>query len=230
VQVYWLVRAAKDLPEDDDWLTAGEVARLRELRVAKRRRDWLLGRWTAKQAIVAAWPSLAPDTHQPSLSEVEVRPASDGAPEALVRGERAGFTVSISHSSNSGLCAVSPLTAQMGCDIELIEVRSDRFIEDYFTEDEGTEIFALPATKRPMAATLVWSAKESALKATREGLRSDTRAMEVDPGRYSEGREWCPLLVRHRDGRIFPGQWRCYGEFVLTVVADREIGLTQLPA
>ena len=40
------------LPEGLDWLTPGERARYEEFRFEKRQQDWLLGRWTAKQALL----------------------------------------------------------------------------------------------------------------------------------------------------------------------------------
>ena len=42
------------LPAGHDWLTAAERARLEEFRFEKRRRDWLLGRWAAKVALLRA--------------------------------------------------------------------------------------------------------------------------------------------------------------------------------
>ncbi len=51
--VYWLTRSESDLPADADWLAPGEVAVVSRLTMPKRERDWLLGRWTAKQALAA---------------------------------------------------------------------------------------------------------------------------------------------------------------------------------
>jgi 4'-phosphopantetheinyl transferase len=222
VKVFWLVQATSDLPGDDDWLTAAEHARLRSLKIAKRRGDWRLGRWTAKHAIARAWPGLVPGVRCPRSGAVEIRPTPDGAPEVFVGGERAQITISLSHSSRHGFCTLTEGRVEMGCDIEQIGERSDRFIEDYFTADECAEVRALAEKDRPLAATLVWSAKESALKATREGLRRDTRAVEVSLARISAGREWSPLLVRHSVGKSFKGLWRIYDGFVLTVVAETE--------
>ena len=158
-----------------------------------------------------------------------LRPAPDGAPEAYVLGERAPLTVSISHSSGLGLCAVAAGRVAMGCDIEEIAKRSDRFVEDYFTERERATVRGVPGNERALAATLIWSAKEGALKALREGLRLDTRAVDVSltgsPARISEkfgltGGEWSPLLVQQGEAKNFRGLWRTHEGFVLTVVAE----------
>ena len=54
MDVYWLEQSEADVPTADDWLSENEVARLNSLRVAKRRADWRLGRWTAKCAVAAS--------------------------------------------------------------------------------------------------------------------------------------------------------------------------------
>ena len=230
VKVFWLVQTSTDLPEDDDWLAAEECARLQSMSVAKRRGDWRLGRWTAKRAIAAAWPDLVGERELPEGTSVEIRPAPDGAPEAFVRGERAPLTVSISHSAQHGFSAVTARPMAIGCDIEEIAERSDRFVEDYFTERERAIVGGAPGDERALAATLIWSAKESALKALREGLRLDTRAVEVSLtgglGRFTEksgltGEEWSPLLVQHGAGSVFHGLWHAHDRFILTIVAER---------
>jgi 4'-phosphopantetheinyl transferase len=229
MKVFWLIQTSADLPENDDWLAAEECVRLQSMSVAKRRGDWRLGRWTAKRAMAAAWPELVGDGEPPADTAVVIRPAPDGAPEAFVRGVAAPLTVSISHSDQHGLSAVAAGPAAIGCDIEEIAERSDLFIEDYFTERERAIVGRWPSDERALAATLIWSAKESALKALREGLRLDTRAVEVSLtgglARSSEhsgpnDEEWSPLLVQHGAGKVFHGLWRAHGRFVLTITAD----------
>ena len=80
----------------------------------------------------------------------------------------------------------------------------------------------------------MWSAKESALKVLRTGLRRDTRSVEVTciDGGAVDG--WHPLQVRPAEGGLFPGWWRRYGDFVLTVAAAAPLppptSLTDPPA
>jgi 4'-phosphopantetheinyl transferase len=47
-------------------------------------------------------------------------------------------------------------------------------------------------------------------------LRRDTRSVEVTVGTAPQG--WQPLAVAVADGPTYPGWWRRYGSFVLTVV------------
>ena len=65
-------RAARiELPAAADWLSAAERSRADALRYAKRRTDFLLGRWTLKLAVakVLGWPAdpamLAGSRHGP---------------------------------------------------------------------------------------------------------------------------------------------------------------------
>ena len=231
-----MVQKAEDLPGDDDWLAADECARLQSMSVAKRRADWRLGRWTAKRAILDAWPHIVGERELPDASSLVIRAAPDGAPEAYVLDERARLTISISHSAHHGLSAVAAGFVAMGCDIEEIAERSSRFAEDYFTEREQAILVDMAGEERALVTTLIWSAKESALKALREGLRLDTRAVEVDlagslAGSSARsgpaGGEWRPLIARFGARQTFHGLWRTHGRFVLTVVAETKPEITR---
>ncbi len=74
--------------------------------------------------------------------------------------------------------------------------------------------------ERALLATLVWSAKESALKAVRTGLERDTRSMEVrfpsDP--KLNGECWDAFTARCAEtGRDFYGWLKREGERVFTL-------------
>ncbi len=219
---HWLIQHQADLPAHNRWLCGSEATVFAGFRFAKRRQDWRLGRWTAKQAVgayLAAQDAAAPGAGH-FIAEPEIVAAADGAPEAFVAGRALPLTISLSHCQDVGLCAVAARPQRLGCDIEAIERRHDRFIDDYFTESEQLWVRGLPEQLQPLAATLVWSAKESALKALRTGLRRDTRSIAVarvcDPTPPSS---WSPLSLHDRDGDLqLDGWWRLHGSFVVTVV------------
>jgi len=216
--VYWLEQTQADVPAENDWLSARESVCLSGLRFAKRRADWRLGRWTAKCA-VASFLNLSMDAQD--LAQIEIRPASSGAPEIFIANEPAAVAVSISHSSGAAVCAVAMPGVELGCDQEVIEARSDAFVADYFTESEQVLVARVCAAERSRLVTLLWSAKESALKALREGLRLDTRSVTVSPingGFNLNG--WSPLQVRYADGRSFYGWWQQGHGMVRTLVAN----------
>lgn len=227
MNVYWLEQTVTDVPAENDWLTGNEVARLEALRFARRRSDWRLGRWTAKRA-VATYLNL-PGGSQ-ALSTVEIRAAPSGAPEVYLAGESSDVTVSLSHRAGRAVCAVAPSGAALGCDLEVAEQHSDTFIADYFTSQEQAMVVRAPVPDH--VAALLWSGKESTLKALRTGLRLDTRSVTVYPvGALPRQEEegfaaglaqvsaWSPLFVCCSDGRTFHGWWRHTSPFLRTLVA-----------
>jgi 4'-phosphopantetheinyl transferase len=235
-----------DVPARDEWLSAGEADCQQAMRLAKRRADWRLGRWTAKRAL-AAYRRLPGDAG--TLSQIEIRPAPSGAPEAFLSNQPAAVSVSLSHSSGVAICAVAEAGVALGCDLEVIEPRSPAFIADYFTSEEQ-ELIARAQADQAQLVTLLWSAKESVLKALGEGLRLDTRVVIVRPVEAVARREkrlapasprplpdcakasalavappdtfhtWSPLQARCTDGRVFHGWWRHTGNLLRTVVTS----------
>ncbi|MGA7907936.1 MAG: 4'-phosphopantetheinyl transferase superfamily protein [Candidatus Sulfotelmatobacter sp.] len=217
MDVYWLEQTDADVPAENDWLAAGEILRLNGLRFAKRRNDWRLGRWTAKRALAL---SLGMPANRKVFAEIEIRPAPSGAPEVYVGGQPAKLTISLSHRAGMAACAVARCRAELGCDLEAIEPRSDAFVADYFTAEEQGLAARAPAVDRFRLLALIWSAKESALKALHEGLRLDPRSVIVSPDHSTfDLHGWSPLEARHADGRVFRGWWQDADSMVRTLVA-----------
>ena len=214
IRVGVLLAGCAELPEDDSWLAPEEAERARAFRLPGRRLDFRLDRWTAKHA-VAAWLGGCKD-----FSKIAVRTSRDDAPRVLVDGEPAPLEVSFSHRDGRAACAVAPAGTRLGCDLEWIEPRSEAFVQDYFVPSEIELVLLSPVEYRPLYANLIWSAKESALKALKTGLREDTRSVEVHL-LDTAPRDWGRLeVVRPATGETFQGWWRREGGWVLTVVAD----------
>jgi 4'-phosphopantetheinyl transferase len=220
--VHWLAQAAADVPAGDGWLVPAERARLAGMRASARRADWRLGRWTAKRAVaarLAAQGAPAAGATGPPPTAVEIRAAADGAPEVLVGGGRTPLVISLSHRAGIAICMVANAGTALGCDLELIEPRSDAFVADYLTATERAAVQAVPAADHALLVALHWSAKESALKLLRSGLRLDTRWVAVDPPAAGGPGRWRPLTVRHpATGSAFHGWWR-HDTARLTMVA-----------
>ena len=176
MDVYWLEQTEGDVPAENDWLSASEAVVLNGMRFAKRRADWRLGRWTAKRA-VAVYLNLP--GHPRALTGTEIRPAPSGAPEVFVTNKPAPVTISLSHRAGRAVCAIGLSGGALGCDLETIEPRSDAFVADYFTTSEQALVERAPGADRSWLLALLWSGKESALKALRTGLRLDTRCVIV---------------------------------------------------
>jgi len=132
--------------------------------------------------------------------------------------------LSLSHREGIGICAAAPEDVALGCDLELVEPRSEAFTAGYFTAEEQKTISGSPAALRDLLVMVLLSAKESALKALRTGLRLDTRSVSAilhngfPSALHPEMGTWRPLSVRHAD-QVFPGWWACVDGFVRTAVS-----------
>jgi phosphopantetheinyl transferase len=140
---------------------------------------------------------------------------------ALVNGR--DWIISISHSHNTAFCATLPAHSTpcgLGADIEHVDAREWRFVEDYFTADEIDRVRRVPGSQRDTFITAIWSAKESALKALHLGLTIDTRRVNcaIDPRRCDTA-DW--LTFEITCSRTFTerlqGWWRMRNDYVLTL-------------
>jgi 4'-phosphopantetheinyl transferase len=205
-----LVQTAAELPREDLWMSDWERGHAATLRFPKRLQDWKLGRWTAKLALRRYLQNLP--------GELETRIATDGAPAPNLAGEPAPASLSISHSRGVAIAAVGHPGIELGCDLEYIEAHTVEFVTDYFTADEVMLARSAPPDRQPLLCTLIWSAKESVLKALRDGLRRDTRTVSVGGDLLGTGKTWARFSVRCSDpDGTFDGWWKLHGGFVLTL-------------
>jgi len=212
--IRWLLLPASALPEGDGWLGFEERKVLASLRFAKRRSDWRLGRFVTKQA-------LSSFAEIDTLDRIQVIAATDGAPEVFIDGAKLDSGISISHREDLAACVISP-KATVGCDLEAVEPRTSRFVNDFFTDRERAEVENTAGPQRERLVALTWSAKESALKALRVGLHRDTRSVEVqidDLDTNEAGWHALRATVSPED-RGFRGWWRREGGVVLTVMCE----------
>jgi 4'-phosphopantetheinyl transferase len=216
--ITWQEQNATDVPADDGWLAPPELTRLAAMRFAQRRADWRLGRWTAKLGVAAC---LGLPATRETFRELEIRPAPSGAPQMFLANQLAAVAISLSHRSGMAVCAAARGALSLGCDLERIEPHSDIFLADYFTDEEQALVRAAPPAARWSMVALLWSAKESLLKALELGLRADTRSVNVslaltpviDPA------GWHSLRAYHPDCGCVRGWWYEHAGFVRTLVA-----------
>ena len=233
--IHWLTQSHETMPRTavsphkSTFLSDSEADRLATLTTEKRRRDWLLGRWTAKRLLqTVIWETS--HTTVP-LDLITVANNADGVPTIasqlpLVDGQ---YSISLSHSHGQAfVTAVAKPNWPIGCDIEKVAPRGEAFIDDYFTETEALLVRQVAGAQRDLLTTAVWSAKESVLKALHLGLSVDTRAVAclIDPvERPSDS--WMPFKVWCDNGRLphpaphFSGWWRVMDGFVLTLVVEQ---------
>ena len=242
--IHWLLQSLDDCPEiagakaPAGLLCGQEQKRLGTLKIEKRRRDWLLGRWTAKH-LVQGYLSAA-QGEIVDLAAIRIANEEDGSPfcellDAAAGGQRLPVSLSISHSHGHSLCALCSQSTQagvtwsLGCDIEWIEHREQSFVNDFFTAQEVRDVMATPVEQRDARVTAIWSAKEAVLKSMRTGLRIDTRRINCQfaaPG--SGAAEWTPLTVTvdselaAQFGGGWYAWWQVKDQFVLTMALREE--------
>lgn len=231
--IHWLVQRLDEHPE----LLAGvapagllapvEQQRLATIANPKRRRDWLLGRWTSKrllQTLSGSEGKMAP------LSAITIASDANGAPYTPFGATAGpGWSLSLSHSRGVAFSAVmAGASPRLGADIEWIEPRVEGFAADYLTAPE-LALLARAGAARDSLLTAMWSAKEAALKALRLGLRVDTRCVSCLIAPEQEAAAgWRPFRLLWDEERfdkgLLPlpagGWWRLWQGFVLTLVAQ----------
>jgi 4'-phosphopantetheinyl transferase len=208
------VSSVSAVPEGDEWLGPRERVVQAKLTLPKRRSEWRLGRFVAKQLLSSV-------TGVVDLDRIQIIAAEDGAPEGFLDDQPLPVSLSITHRSGVGACAATE-DARVGCDLEAIEPRTQRFVDDFFTSLERASVSKTLDSLRDRHIALTWSAKESALKVLRAGLRRDTRNVQVDiddPAAVGDG--WHGLTTSvSPEGKTLSGWWRQDRDVVLTLVCD----------
>ena len=230
--IHWLLQTRAAHPDlargvpPVSLLSAAETAVFNALKTEKRRRDWLLGRWTAKQLIQTVVKQEKDVAI--ALEDFSILAGADGAPIInsqwpIVNGQ---WSISISHARETAFCAlVEQPSWPIGADIEWIEPRSERFVTDYFTKVEQALVAETGSERRDLLVTAVWSAKEAALKAIHQGLKVDTRCVTCLPNLAMTDDDWMPFVMQWDPRRIqnpptLHGWWRQHNNFVLTITAQ----------
>jgi NAD(P)-dependent dehydrogenase (short-subunit alcohol dehydrogenase family)/phosphopantetheinyl transferase (holo-ACP synthase)/acyl carrier protein len=165
-------------------LTPGEAEEFAEKAVPKRAKEWIAGRVALKRSVMRMLAASGPEKYEEN--GIEIVQDDQGKPAAVIpgEGERGVGKLSLSHSDGLAVAAASrgDSIEGIGVDIEVVEPRSDAWVEDYFTEEEIRA--AGTGDERWKELTKIWCLKEAALKAVGTGLRFDLReidASRVDP-------------------------------------------------
>lgn len=230
--VHWLVErlTALLLPFGalaDNLLSEDEQGIFYTLRTDKRRRDWLLGRYTAKHLVQQVVQQRTGQTIPLTSFSILGRP--DGSPEVIWENQPDNFTctISISHSADRAFCAlVERADWPLGADVERVDGQIMGFIGRYLTAAERDLIAQTAEGLRPLYATAIWSAKEAVLKALRVGLKQDTRTLSclISPVTAPPD-EWTPFAIRWEgegEERPLTGWWRVQDDFILAVAVQME--------
>jgi phosphopantetheinyl transferase len=205
---------------DTDIFGPSELAELNRLKVQPRINEWRASRLAAKLLI----REVIPDLNNLPLSSVRVQKEPSGLPYLFVENSgRIPGSFSLSHSQGFVLIAFCAEISRLGVDLEFVEPRSETFAWDYFTQSECSLIQSHSTSHYPLLENLLWSAKESILKAAGLGLNQDTRKVQItgfgDPEAYKDWQlmEFDSPDLPFVDPRLF---WRVESCFVQTVCLD----------
>jgi 4'-phosphopantetheinyl transferase len=184
--LYWLHCSLYDCPQlassdpPTGLLHPREVAYFRQFTNPARRREWLLGRWTAKQLahtyLHRRWRVLR------ALDLLPIAYDRHGAPYLTTptTGAPLPLSLSIAHSQDHALALLLPLVSgTAGADIEQVRAWDPDFLTEMLTVAESEEVAACAADQRPYLITRLWSAKEAAVKALGLGWRLSPHQVAV---------------------------------------------------
>ena len=225
VEIVWCIGEVSPLvgsltASDFSWLSVAEQDLVRKMRFPKRRGEWLSGRWTAKQLLSRYLPYLA----NQQLSSVSIESHPDGYPLVWLNGKPLKGCLSISHRQDKAAAAyTTEKDVLLGIDLEWIEERHPAFLQDYFTDYEIEWVQAGTFDKWAARTTLLWSAKEAALKALQLGLAVDTRMIEVHPHIEGDSLDWQMLGYSgrlFREGYRLNGWWQRRGDYMITLAVN----------
>jgi phosphopantetheinyl transferase len=171
-------------------LSPGEEEAWRRMRaVDKRRREWLLGRAAAKDAVRRlveehAGVQLAP-------ADIEIQPDPYGRPLAVGPfAARLGIqpALSISHSHGTAVALATLHPGQLvGIDLENLSRRREDFEAIAFGPDERAMLAAMPLESRQEWALRMWCAKESVAKALGRGFSAGIQAFHIGSAETGSG-------------------------------------------
>ena len=173
--------------------------------VEKRRREWLLGRLVAKDAVGLLVQDYMGEPLTPA--EIEIVPDAYGQPHAAGRWtERLGVrpALSISHSDGTAVALAALHSGRrVGIDLENLAQRREDFEAIAFSPDERQMLAAMPEALRPEWALRMWCAKESLAKALGRGFSAGIQAFHITAASLAGGE----MQLELRDGalRQFPG-------------------------
>ncbi len=223
MNIYWLSEKIHSLTAEEETdicahlLSAQENAVYRGLKVAKRRKEWLAGRLAIRKLI-----GKVKDVNE---ADISILKKEQGAPVLVVRGKEDPGSISISHSSQRVVVCYLDSNEGVGIDLEQVAPREDAFLRDYFTVGEQVWVTSGGADEQNLRLNLLWSAKESVLKCTGEGLHADPLGIslvpETQPAIIGGWRVITAHRMRNGIRRRWWVKWKIHQGMALTICASR---------
>lgn len=217
--------------EGDSWywmsahgiLTATELATwLRLPGTRRRRREWLLGRFAAKDAVRLFLKS----QHALEIcpADIEIITGKHGQPVVVGEPiEKVGsrLSISIAHSgwvalAIAGDCGDYRGVGGVGVDVERVDQNLDNVARIALTQKERLLLSPVPASRRNEWLLRLWCAKEAVAKALGRGMASGPLSLEVQNIEENVGN--VDIMLVGEVARQLPG----YADMALPAYTGRE--------
>lgn len=171
------------------WLDAEEQARWRGFRLDAPRREFALCR--------AALRVILRHRLTCSNEELAFEEGEHGKPSAVVRGQPASVSFSVSHSGRHGLIALAG-RGRLGVDVEPRSTRRnlDVLIGETLTPAEQSRLAGAGANRRRQLFFRLWTMKEALVKALGTGFQLHISEFEI-PAAMCNGKRLCEFRFPH---------------------------------
>jgi 4'-phosphopantetheinyl transferase EntD len=151
------------------YLHTHERNHLSTLKFQKRARNYLIGRFAAKQAIALL-------SDEENLANILIQSGIFTQP--IITSNRENTQVSITHCAEFGAAIAFPEAHPMGIDLEIIDSKQRVALEGQVTKWEKQQIVSLPILY-DVGLTLLWTAKEALSKVLKTGLMTPFDVFQI---------------------------------------------------
>lgn len=162
-------RSMADYQEIIQYLHAQERNYYNTLKLEKRIRSYLMGRFAAKQAVAAL-------ISEGNLKNIFIKPGIFSQP--IIVSNMQNIQVSITHCDDFGAALAFPEVHPMGIDLERICPNQSNALKRQITVEEEEKISSLPFSYET-GLTLLWTVKEALSKVLKTGLTTPFKVFEI---------------------------------------------------
>ncbi len=182
-------------------LNAHERSYFDTLQYEKRIRSFLIGRFTAKQAVAAL-------TGENRVASITIQ--SGVFTQPIVVPNNRNIQVSITHCDNFGAALAFPDVHPMGIDIERISLHKQNVLEQQLTATEIKKIKSLTISY-DFGLTLLWTVKEALSKVLKTGLMTPFEVYEISEIELHDNYITCKYknFAQYRAMSFYTGNYVC---------------------
>lgn len=180
-KVYFSFFKIEDIPGFEltkSILHRDEECYFKTLKYEKRINSYLMGRYCAKLAVSEL-------LDEKDLTKILIKNGIFGQPICYCE-QNSNIQVSISHGENFGAAVAFSETLSLGIDIEIIDPKKERVLEEQLTQWERDLALTVPH-KYDYFLTMMWTVKESLSKVLKTGLTIPAHIMEINKVEIKNG-------------------------------------------